>query len=80
MTTLKKWKLVQWKRWNQLPLQQRSGWLVGLIALGATMTAVSATQLTSPAFWRGFITGIWASDTLILIGFLALIQFQARKR
>ena len=64
-------------RWAQLSVPQRSGWLTGLIALGATLTAISATQLEAP-FWQGFLTGVWSTGTAVLIGWLVAIQIAAR--
>lgn len=73
------WKPLQRARWRQLSLQQQSGWLTGLIALGATMTAISATQL-DPVFWQGFMTGVWGTATAVLVGLLVAIQASARNR
>ena len=71
------WKKLQRAHWRQLSLQQQSGWLTGLIALGATMTAVSATELV-PTFWQGFMTGVWGTGTALLVGLLVAIQVSAR--
>ncbi len=79
MTGFKQWKQSQFSHWNRLSLQRQSGWLIGLIALGATMTTTSATA-TVPAFWQGLMSGIWGSGTAVLIALLAVIQFRARKR
>ncbi len=79
MTTFRSWKQLQRSRWRQLSLQQQSGWLTGLIALGATMTAISAVEL-APTFWQGFMTGVWGTGTVLLIGLLVAIQVSARSR
>ncbi len=79
MMGFRSWKQLQHVRWRQLSLRQQSGWLTGLIALGATMAAVSATQL-EPAFWQGFMTGVWGAGTAVLIGLLVAIQVSARNR
>jgi hypothetical protein len=73
------WKQLQRARWRQLSWQRQSGWLVGIIALGATMTAISATQV-EPSYWQGFMTGVWGSGTVMVIGFLVAIQISARNR
>lgn len=44
------------KYWAQGPLPHRTGLLTGLIAGGATMTTVFASQMP-PGFWLGFLTG-----------------------
>jgi hypothetical protein len=79
MMSFRSWQQLQRVRWRQLSLQQQSGWLTGLISLGATMIAVSVTQL-QPAFWRGFVTGVWGTGTAVLIGLLVAIQVSARNR
>ncbi|NMP24148.1 hypothetical protein [Sulfobacillus harzensis] len=79
MMGFRSWKPSQRVRWRQMSVPQQSGWLTGLIALGATMTAVSATQL-EPVFWRGFMTGVWGTGTAVLIGLLVGIQVSARHR
>lgn len=79
MMRFRSWKPSQRVRWRQMSVSQQSGWLTGLIALGATMTAVSATQL-EPVFWQGFMTGAWGTGTAVLIGLLVGVQVSARHR
>ncbi len=46
--------------------RRRTATLTGLIALGATMIAVTATS-PIPPFWRGFMTGVWCAGTVGLM-------------
>lgn len=66
------------KRWSQLPFKQRTGSVTGLVALGATMTGVTASTLM-PIFWRGLMTGVWLSATLATVVWLVKINLHYRR-
>jgi len=44
-------------------VQATHGYISGLVALGATMTGVTAVA-PIPPFWRGFMTGLWVATTM----------------
>jgi hypothetical protein len=79
MKSFRTWKSAQRASWHALSLSQQSGWLTGLITLGATMTALSAT-LSAPSFWQGFLVGVWSVWTVLGMIALLAVQWVARKR
>ena len=77
MTSFRTWKLSQRQRWQHLSWQQQSGWLIGWIALSATMVS-TALSVTIPAFWQGALVGLWGFSALAGIVSLVTVQWWHR--
>lgn len=65
-------------RWSRLTFKQQAAAITGFIALGATMTGVTVST-TMPAFWQGYITGIWLSATVGSMVWLVRIYLHYRR-
>lgn len=63
--------------WSERSFKQRTGYISGLVALGATMTGVTAVT-PIPLFWRGFMTGVWVSLTIAAIVWQVTLQRHER--
>lgn len=59
-------------------LRRKSATLTALTAIGATMMAITVAS-SIPAFWRGLLTGVWLSGTLVLIGWQVRLQWGYRQ-
>jgi len=63
--------------WSERSFTQRTGSISGLVALGATMTGVTAVT-PIPLFWRGFMTGLWVAMTMTTIAWQVSLQLRER--